>query len=660
MTSRRLFIGVLAALALSGTLAGQTAVPQSGLDSAADAPSGSLAIAGNGSSARHCVSGRAANVHGLGWVPAGTGYTITFESDITLATAIGRMDLSGNDAYTVIGDPDFNFTASTAGTMALYVEGRGRAGCYRYKVEVDRPAQGVAAPAAPRSVRALALPKPPKNPIRTMAITGLASSAKHCITGEFAAKVHNIGRVEAGAQVRIAFDSDIDPIAGLMLMDAAGEQGRFLVDDDSGGDLDPLLALTAPMGGTIGLYVASYTGAAGCYHYQVQIEGGTEPVTASQFNGSWSGTFSGQSSGTLAFSVTNGTITVTQPAQGDGTFSLGALAGDGSFTTSGPEGTCTWSGPFLPGGARQSSASGAWSCSNGAWSGRSGAWSAARTAPPPTCTFTLSRTAVSAPVTASSASITVTTQAGCTWTASSGSSFVAITGGSFGSGSGTVAVSVGANTGAARTGTLTIAGQVVTVSQSGGSCTFTLSRTAVSAPIAASTANVTVTTQTGCGWTASASAFLNIVGASSGSGSGTVNFGIAANAGVARVATLTIAGQTVTVTQSGAAPTPTGRFDGTYDFSFVHPQPGGQRTQVLPAGFLRIRNGVITSSDGTANGAVLDDFGNVRFTAPCWDGGGGLAVWTGIMSVAAGRTGLGNYVCQNGILGGTWRAYNGR
>lgn len=234
------------------------------------------------------------------------------------------------------------------------------------------------------------------------------------------------------------------------------------------------------MGGTIGLYVASYTGAAGCYHYQVQIEGGTDPAALSQFNGSWSGTFSGQSSGRLAFTVTNGTIAVTQPAQGSGVLTLGSrqtlsrplvdvgddIVAHGEFTTRGIEGTCTWSGPFLPGGARQFSGSGLWSCSDGTWSGRRGEWTADRAATPG-CTFTLSRTAVSAPATASTANVTVTTQAGCSWTASSGSSFVGITTGSSGTGTGSVTFSVGANTGAARTGTLTIAGQAVTVSQAG-------------------------------------------------------------------------------------------------------------------------------------------------------------------------------------------------
>lgn len=114
----------------------------------------------------------------------------------------------------------------------------------------------------------------------------------------------------------------------------------------------------------------------------------TPPPTFADFNGSWSGTFTGQSSGTLAFTVANGAITVTQPAQGDGILTLGEGAGDGSFTTRAASGSCTWSGPFLAGGARQSSASGLWRCGavSGPWSAARGA-TPAPTPPPPTSSY---------------------------------------------------------------------------------------------------------------------------------------------------------------------------------------------------------------------------------------------------------------------------------
>ena len=66
-------------------------------------------------------------------------------------------------------------------------------------------------------------------------------------------------------------------------------------------------------------------------------------------------------------------------------------------------------------------------------------------------------------------SITVTTGAGCPWTAASGVSWLTITSGASGSGSGTVAYAVASNTGPDRTGTLSIGGRTFTVTQSGGS-----------------------------------------------------------------------------------------------------------------------------------------------------------------------------------------------
>src|SRR5262249_48143556 len=66
-------------------------------------------------------------------------------------------------------------------------------------------------------------------------------------------------------------------------------------------------------------------------------------------------------------------------------------------------------------------------------------------------------------------STNVSAPAGCVWTTdASGATFVTITGGSTGSGSGQVSYTVAANAGAAgRTATLTIAGQSYSISQAG-------------------------------------------------------------------------------------------------------------------------------------------------------------------------------------------------
>ena len=65
--------------------------------------------------------------------------------------------------------------------------------------------------------------------------------------------------------------------------------------------------------------------------------------------------------------------------------------------------------------------------------------------------------------------VEVTAPAGCAWTAASNVGWVTISSGVSGSGNGTVAFTVAANSGAARNGTLTIAGQTFTVIQ-GSNC----------------------------------------------------------------------------------------------------------------------------------------------------------------------------------------------
>ena len=87
----------------------------------------------------------------------------------------------------------------------------------------------------------------------------------------------------------------------------------------------------------------------------------------------------------------------------------------------------------------------------------------------------------------------------------------------------------------------------------GGTCTYSISPTSASVAAGGGSGSVTVTAGTGCAWTAvSNSGFITVTSGSSGSGNGTVNYSVAANTGSAsRNGTITIAGQTFTVTQAG-------------------------------------------------------------------------------------------------------------
>jgi sugar lactone lactonase YvrE len=84
---------------------------------------------------------------------------------------------------------------------------------------------------------------------------------------------------------------------------------------------------------------------------------------------------------------------------------------------------------------------------------------------------TLSAQAASLTAKSASGSLQVDVPAGVHWTASSNDSWITITGGSSGTGSGTVSFSVQADTGAARTGTLTIDGLTFTIEQESSSTT---------------------------------------------------------------------------------------------------------------------------------------------------------------------------------------------
>jgi Zn-dependent metalloprotease len=90
-------------------------------------------------------------------------------------------------------------------------------------------------------------------------------------------------------------------------------------------------------------------------------------------------------------------------------------------------------------------------------------------------------------------------------------------------------------------------------SDCGGTCTYSISPTSASVAAAGGTGSVSVTATSGCSWTAvSNSSFITITGGASGTGNGTVTYSVASNtASTSRTGTLTIAGQTFTVTQAG-------------------------------------------------------------------------------------------------------------
>jgi len=86
------------------------------------------------------------------------------------------------------------------------------------------------------------------------------------------------------------------------------------------------------------------------------------------------------------------------------------------------------------------------------------------------------------------------------------------------------------------------------------SCSYSLATNSASFGSAGGTGSVGITTGDECDWTVvNDSSWVTITSGNGGGGSGTVSYSVAANAGSARTGTMTIAGQTFTVTQEAGA-----------------------------------------------------------------------------------------------------------
>ncbi|MGH9140231.1 MAG: phospholipase D-like domain-containing protein, partial [Vicinamibacterales bacterium] len=183
------------------------------------------------------------------------------------------------------------------------------------------------------------------------------------------------------------------------------------------------------------------------------------------------------------------------------------------------------------------------------------------TSSPPTCTLTLASSGKSYGSGSGADSFTVTaSDPSCTWTASDNASWVTITAGASGTGTGDVAFTIDANTGAARTATITAGGKTFAISQAGSStpaCTFTLSPTNASYHTAGGSGVFTVTAaHSSCTWsaTSNAASWLAVsAGSASGTGNGTVSYTVTENTGAARSGAINVGGQAFAATQDGVS-----------------------------------------------------------------------------------------------------------
>jgi len=168
------------------------------------------------------------------------------------------------------------------------------------------------------------------------------------------------------------------------------------------------------------------------------------------------------------------------------------------------------------------------------------------------CAATVSPTTQAAPASGTSASASITAASSCGWSAVSNDSWITITSAASGTDSGTLTYSVAPNTTTtARTGSITVAGQAVTITQdaAASTCSYSVTPTFLRIPLGGATATVNVAAPAGCSWTAqSNSQWITIANGASGTGSGAVTISVTAS-GNSRSGSLVVAGTTVTVRQ---------------------------------------------------------------------------------------------------------------
>jgi len=172
------------------------------------------------------------------------------------------------------------------------------------------------------------------------------------------------------------------------------------------------------------------------------------------------------------------------------------------------------------------------------------------------CSFGLDHYTADVPAAGGPVAVELVTAGGCAWTASTSAPFVSGLSPANGTTSARIQMSVAANaSSSARVGTVTIGTETFTIAQQGTSpCSNSLMPTSATVSAAGQAGTVGLTSQPGCAWTASSSdttVATITTDPFSGQGSATIAYLVSGNTGPSvRSATLTIAGQTFSITQA--------------------------------------------------------------------------------------------------------------
>jgi len=188
-------------------------------------------------------------------------------------------------------------------------------------------------------------------------------------------------------------------------------------------------------------------------------------------------------------------------------------------------------------------------------------------------------------------SVSVVAPADCTWTLVNSNVWLTFSGLPNGLGNATIPYTVAVNpTTQVRTGIVSIAGQIVVITQLGVPCNYALSPANRDHGPGAASGAINVTTALPCTWNASTTnSWITILPGTNNLGTGIVNYTLSANPSAARTGVILIAGQAFTVHQAGAIP-----------LALVR-QPNGDVTLSF--------SGILQSA-ATVNGTFVDVSGN--------------------------------------------------
>lgn len=166
------------------------------------------------------------------------------------------------------------------------------------------------------------------------------------------------------------------------------------------------------------------------------------------------------------------------------------------------------------------------------------------------CAFSVQPSSLSVAASGGTATVAVTSEAGCIWSAASQTPWILLSGSASKSGPSTAAFMVTSNIGIQRSGQVIVADRSVTVTQDSG-CTFTIDPTSQSFGVFGGNGGVSVTPSAiGCSWTAtSGESWITIRSGESGTDAGTVVYTVGPSF-TRRTGTLTIGGRTFTVLQN--------------------------------------------------------------------------------------------------------------